>query len=103
MIPVEPFTAPTRIAAPATAPAPYGLDLATVTTAVSHFRWHIVDRVDRQVTHVLLDESHLWDQKRVAIPIGSVIDLCDVKDGVRVNLTKDRVRNPPLVELDVQK
>ena len=62
----------------------------------------IVDRVDHQVTHVLLDESHLWDQKRVAIPIGSVIDLYDVKDGVRVNLTKDQVRNLPPVELDVQ-
>jgi len=62
----------------------------------------VVDRVDHQVTHVLLDESHLWDQKRVAIPIGSVIDLYDVKDGVRVNLTKDQVRNLPPVELDVQ-
>jgi len=62
----------------------------------------VVDRADHQVTHVLLDESHLWDQKRVAIPIGSVIDLYDVKDGVRVNLTKDQVRNLPPVELDVQ-
>jgi hypothetical protein len=62
----------------------------------------IVDRVDHQVTHVLLDESHLWDQKRVAIPIGAVIDLKDVTDGVRINLTKDQVRNLPPVELDVQ-
>jgi len=62
----------------------------------------VVDRVDRQATHVLLDESHLWDQKRVAIPIGSVIDLKDMTDGVRINLTKDQVRNLPPVELDVQ-
>ena len=62
----------------------------------------VVDRADHQVTHVLLDESHLWDQKRVAIPIGSVIDLKDTADGVRINLTKDQVRNLPPVELDVQ-
>jgi hypothetical protein len=62
----------------------------------------IVDRVDHQATHVLLDESLLWEQKRAAIPIGSVIDLKDVADGVRINLTKDQVRNLPPVELDVQ-
>lgn len=59
----------------------------------------IVDRADHQVTHVLLDESHLWDQKRVAIPIGAVIDM--TRD-VRLDLTKDQVRNLPPVELDVQ-
>jgi hypothetical protein len=62
----------------------------------------VVDRVDHQATHVLLDESHLWDQKRAAIPIGSVIDLKDVTDGVRIGLTKDQVRELPSVELDVQ-
>ena len=62
----------------------------------------VVDRADHQVTHVLLDESHLWDQKRAAIPIGSVINLKDMTDGVRINLTKDQVRNLPLVALDVQ-
>ena len=59
----------------------------------------IVDRVEHQVTHVLLDESHLWDLKRAAIPIGAVID---VRHGVGINLTKDQVRDLPPVELDVQ-
>ncbi len=62
----------------------------------------VVDQADHQVTHVLLDESHLWDQKRAAIPIGSVINLKDMTDGVRINLTKDQVSNLPLIELDVQ-
>ena len=62
----------------------------------------IVDRVDHHVTHVLLDEGHIWGQKRAAIPISAVIDLKDMADGVRVNLTKDQVRDLPLVELDVQ-
>ena len=59
----------------------------------------VVDRADHRVTHVLLDESHLWDQKRTAIPISAVVD---VKDGVRLDLTTDQVRNLPPVELDVQ-
>jgi hypothetical protein len=49
------------------------------------------------VTHVLLDEGHLWGKKRVAIPISAVKD---VKGGVRLNLTKDQVRDLPAVELD---
>jgi sporulation protein YlmC with PRC-barrel domain len=57
----------------------------------------VIDPSDHHVTHVLLDEGHLWGQKRVAIPISAVKD---VKDGVRLNLTKDQVRDLPPVELD---
>jgi sporulation protein YlmC with PRC-barrel domain len=52
---------------------------------------------DHHVTHVLLDEGHLWGHKRVAIPISAVTD---VKDGVRLSLTKDEVRDLPPVDLD---
>jgi len=48
----------------------------------------IVDPSDHHVTHVLLDEGHLWGKKRVAIPIGAV---SGVDDGVQLNLTKDEV------------
>jgi sporulation protein YlmC with PRC-barrel domain len=57
----------------------------------------VIDPSDHHVTHVLLDEGHLWGKKRVAIPISTVTD---VKDGVRLNLTKDQVRDLPPVELD---
>jgi sporulation protein YlmC with PRC-barrel domain len=56
----------------------------------------VVDPHDHQVTHVLLDEGHLWGKKRVAIPIGAVTG---VHDGVNLNLTKDEVGNLPPVEL----
>jgi hypothetical protein len=49
------------------------------------------------VTHVLLDEGHLWGKKRVAIPIGAVTG---VNDGVRLGLAKDEVRDLPSVDLD---
>jgi sporulation protein YlmC with PRC-barrel domain len=51
---------------------------------------------DHQVTHVLLDEGHLWGKKRVAIPVGAV---ADVTDGVRLKLSKDEVHDLP--EIDV--
>jgi len=57
----------------------------------------VVDPDDHQVTHVLLDEGHLWGKKEVAIPIGAVTG---VTDGVRLNLTKDEVSGLPPVEID---
>ncbi|MBW4079359.1 MAG: PRC-barrel domain containing protein [Acidobacteria bacterium] len=56
----------------------------------------VVDPSDHHVTHVLLDEGHLWGKKRVAIPIGAVTS---VSDGVRVNLTKDEVGDLAPVDL----
>jgi sporulation protein YlmC with PRC-barrel domain len=57
----------------------------------------VVDPADHHVTHVLLDEGHLWDKKEVAIPISAVRG---VDDGVRLNLTKDEIADLPPVELD---
>ncbi len=55
-----------------------------------------VDPSDEQVTHVLLDEGHLWGKKTVAIPIGAVES---VTDGIRLSLAKDEVRDLPELEL----
>jgi sporulation protein YlmC with PRC-barrel domain len=57
----------------------------------------VVDPSDHHVTHVVLDEGHLWGKKEVAIPISAVTG---VDDGVRLNLTKDEVRDLPPVEID---
>jgi sporulation protein YlmC with PRC-barrel domain len=65
--------------------------------AIGRIQGLVVDPTDHHVTHVLLDKGHLWGQKRVAIPIGSVLN---VDDGVRVSLTKDQVRDLPPVEVD---
>jgi hypothetical protein len=50
----------------------------------------------RQVTHILLDEGHLWGKRRVAIPIGAVAGF---SDGVRLSLTRDEVRDLPPIDL----
>ena len=67
--------------------------------AIGRVQRLVVHPGDHCVTHVLLDEGHLWGQKRVAIPISAVKD---VDDGVRLNLTKDEVRDLPAVEVDEQ-
>jgi hypothetical protein len=65
--------------------------------AIGRVQGLVIHPGDHGVTHVLLDEGHLWGQKRVAIPISAVKDAVD---GVRLNLTKDEVRDLPPVEVD---
>jgi sporulation protein YlmC with PRC-barrel domain len=60
----------------------------------------VIDPRDHKVSHLLLDEGHLWGQKRVAIPISAV---SGVEDGVHLSLTKDEVRDLPSVDLDQTK
>lgn len=66
--------------------------------AIGRVRGLVVDPADQHVTHVLLDEGHVWGQKRVAIPIAAVNDIAN---GVRLDLTKDQVRDLPPVEVDL--
>ncbi|MGD0385592.1 MAG: PRC-barrel domain-containing protein [Solirubrobacteraceae bacterium] len=65
---------------------------------IGHVRGLVIDASDNHVTHVLLDEGHLWGQKRVAIPIGAVREVAD--DGVWMTLTKDQIRDLPPVDVD---
>ena len=65
---------------------------------IGRVRGLVVDLGDHQVTHVLLDEGHLWGQKQVAIPIGAVKS---VDHGIQLDLTKDEVRDLPAVDVDL--
>jgi sporulation protein YlmC with PRC-barrel domain len=58
----------------------------------------VIDPKDHHVTHVLLQEGHLWGKKQVAIPIGAVEEVSS--DGVRLSLSRDEVRELPPVEVD---
>ena len=63
---------------------------------IGKVRGLIVATRGHQVTHILLDEGHLWGKRRVAIPIGAVASF---SDGVRLSLTRDEVRDLPPVDL----
>ncbi len=56
----------------------------------------VIDPDSHHVTHVLLQEGHLWGRKEVAIPIGAVTG---VDDGIRLNLTKQQVQDLPPVDI----
>jgi hypothetical protein len=49
------------------------------------------------VTHVLLQEGHVWGRKRVAIPIDAVTR---VASDLEVGLTKHQVHDLPSVDID---
>jgi sporulation protein YlmC with PRC-barrel domain len=57
----------------------------------------VIDPASHHVTHVLLQEGHLWGRKEVAIPITAVAAL---DDGVRLSLTKQQVEDLPPVDID---
>lgn len=65
---------------------------------IGRVRGLAVDRTSRHVTHVLLEEGHLWGKRQVAIPLSVVRSLEGGR--VAVDLTKDEVRDLPTVELD---
>jgi len=54
----------------------------------------MVNPADEKVTHILLEEGHLWGRKQVAIPVSAV---ASIEDGIRLNITKRQVEDlPPL-------
>ena len=54
----------------------------------------LVNPGDDRLTHVLLQEGHLWGRKKVAIPISAVTG---VDAGIRLNLTKQQIGELPPV------
>jgi sporulation protein YlmC with PRC-barrel domain len=57
----------------------------------------VIDPGSGHVTHVLLQEGHLWGRKEVAIPITAV---AGVEDGVRLRIAKQEVQDLPPVNVD---
>ena len=51
-----------------------------------------VDLGSRRVTHVLLQEGHLWGRKEVVIPASAVTK---VENGIWLNLTREQVEGLP--------
>jgi sporulation protein YlmC with PRC-barrel domain len=61
----------------------------------------VIDRATQHVTHVLLQEGHLWGRKEVAIPISAVKEIDDaLLDGIQITLTKQEVEDLPAVDVD---
>jgi sporulation protein YlmC with PRC-barrel domain len=59
---------------------------------IGHVQGFLVNPADHRVTHVLLQEGHLWGRKEVAIPVSAVTG---VDAGIRLSLTKKQVEELP--------
>ena len=57
----------------------------------------VIDPRNHHVTHVLLQEGHLWGRKQVAIPISAVTG---VEDGIRLSIAKHEVQALPPVDIE---
>jgi sporulation protein YlmC with PRC-barrel domain len=54
----------------------------------------MVHPADDKVTHIVLEEGHLWGRRQVAIPVSAV---ASIEDGIRLDITKRQVEDlPPL-------
>lgn len=63
---------------------------------IGHVEGLVIDPSNHHVTHVLLQEGHVWGRKEVAIPISAVTG---AEDGIKLNLAKDDVRDLPPVDI----
>ena len=57
----------------------------------------VIDPDSHRVTHVLLQEGHLWGRKDVAIPISTVTRAADY---IEVSLSKQQVQDLPPIDID---
>jgi sporulation protein YlmC with PRC-barrel domain len=57
----------------------------------------VIDRDSRHVTHVLLQEGHLWGRREVAIPMSAVTS---TSGGIRLRISKQEVQDLPPVDVD---
>jgi uncharacterized protein YrrD len=71
-----------------------GEPVLAVDGEIGRVQGFLVNPDNDRVTHVLLQEGHLWGRKEVAIPISAVIR---IDEGIRLNLTKEQVGELPPV------
>ncbi len=63
---------------------------------IGHVEGLVIDPGSHHVTHVLLQEGHLWGRKEVAIPVTAVTS---TDDGIRLSLSKHEVGALPAVDV----
>lgn len=56
----------------------------------------VIDPGSRRITHVLLQQGHLWGRKDVAIPISAV---ASTSDGIQLTISKQDVQDLPPVDI----
>ena len=57
----------------------------------------VIERLTHHVTHVLLQEGHLWGRRDVGLPISAVTTF---EGGIRLDMPKSVVGTLPLVVIE---
>jgi sporulation protein YlmC with PRC-barrel domain len=57
----------------------------------------VIDPGSRHITHVLLQQGHLWGRKEVAIPVSAV---ASTGHGIQLTISKQDVQDLPPVDID---
>lgn len=73
-----------------------GAHVHAVDGPIGHVEGLVIDADNDRVTHVLLQEGHLWGAKQVAIPISAVTG---VEDGIKLSISKREVQDLPPVDI----
>jgi hypothetical protein len=66
--------------------------------AIGQVQGLVVDPAGEHVTHVLLQEGHLWGRRQVGIPIGAVTGV-DADEGIKLSISKQDVQDLPSVSV----
>jgi uncharacterized protein YrrD len=61
--------------------------------AIGQIQGIVIDSASHQVTHVLLQEGHVFGRKVVAIPIGAVTGAGE--NGIHLGIIKQQVKDLP--------
>jgi sporulation protein YlmC with PRC-barrel domain len=64
---------------------------------IGHVQGLVIDPGSHHVTHVLLQEGHLWGRKQVAIPISAV---ASTRNGIELKIAKQGVQDLPPVDIN---
>ncbi len=73
-----------------------GVHVHALDGAIGQVQGLVVDPASEHVTHLLLQEGHLWGRKQVAIPISAVTD---VGDAIKLSISKQEVQDLPPVTI----
>ena len=65
--------------------------------AIGRIQGLVIDPGSHHVTHILLEEGHLWGRKEVAIPIGAMTRVDDV---IKLTIDKHQVQGLPTVDIE---
>ncbi len=73
-----------------------GEQVHAVDGEIGHVQGLVVQPHNHHVTHILLQEGHIWGRKEVAIPIRAV---ATIEGGIRLTLTKKEIEDLPPVDV----